>query len=391
MTGAEATGKPVTSMTSTLSMRRAAVGAAVLLFLARSGVGQEAPPLTVETLKPVPTVVKSGEPFLQVYRVRFPDLIGEGRELIVLEDRMAPESVTVNPFEASSVDMVKRRVGDEHIWDFTYTMRLVNPTKGTYLVPSISVFWLLRDLGATIEESEVRLINTDEVFVSYVTTVTDDPVIDIRDAVELGSFTTRATVMKAMAWTVAPLPLVVWLVMFVRVLRRPKLAGPGPVRQEDDLEALEVASIPLSAGQARRQLRRHLKVLGAFNHQHAQDGQAWLAMERNLVISFKDLLWAELPELNPGDTPRDIKGYIERRVKEGSRKDALMTLASRMVVYQSSLEKGIPSPVEGVDLEARLLDQSLRQLRLPLRVWTSFTAWTGRLKGMTGAGPGHAD
>ncbi len=377
-------------MLSMFNMRRAALGAAILLLLARSGVGQEPPPVTVETLKPVPTVVKSGEPFLQAYRVRFPDLIGEGRELIVLEDRMAPENVTVNPFEAISVDVVKRRVGDEHIWDFTYTLRLVNPTKGPYLVPSISFFWLLRELGATIEESEVRLINTEEVFVSYVTTVTDDPVIDIRDAVELGSFTTRATVMKAIAWTVAPLPLVVWLVMLVRLMRRPKLA-PGPVKQEDDLEALQPASVQLSAGQARRQLRRHLKVLSAFNHQHAQDGQAWLAMERNLVISFKDLLWAELPELNPGDTPRDIKGYIERRVKEGSRKDALMTLASRMVVYQSGLEKGIPSPVEDVDLEARRLDQSLTQLRLPLRAWTSFTAWFGRLKGMTGSRPGHAD
>ena len=237
----------------------------------------------------------------------------------------------------------------------------------------------------------MRLINTDEVFVSYVTTVTDDPVIDIRDAVELGSFTTRATVMKAIAWTVAPLPLVVWLFMLVRLMRRPRLAGPGLVKQEDDLEALQAASGQLSAGQARRQLRRHLKVLGAFNHQHAPDGQALLAMERNLVISFKDLLWAELPELNPGDTPKDMKGYIERRVEEGSRKDALMTLASRMVVYQSGLEKGIPSPVEDVDLEAKLLDQSLAQLRLPVRVWTSFTAWVGRPKGMTGTRPGHAD
>ncbi len=146
------------------NIRRAAIGAAILLLLARSGVGQEPPPLTVETLKPVPTVVKSGEPFLQAYRVRFPDLIGEGRELIVLEDRMAPENVTVNPFEAISVDVVKRRVGDEHIWDFAYTLRLVNPTKETYLVPSLSFFWLIRDLGETIEDAEVRLINTDEVF-----------------------------------------------------------------------------------------------------------------------------------------------------------------------------------------------------------------------------------
>ena len=227
MTGAEGTEKPVTSMTSMFAMRRAAIGVAILLLLARSGVGQEPPPLTVETLKPVPTVVKSGEPFLQVYRVRFPDLIGEGRELMVLEDRMVPENVTVNPFEAISVNVAKRRVGDEHIWDFAYTLRLVDPAKGTYLVPSISFFWLLRDLGATIEDSEVRLVNTDEMFVSYVTTVTEDLVIDIRDAVELGSFTTRATVLKVIAWTVAPLPLVVWLVMLVKLMRRAEACRAG--------------------------------------------------------------------------------------------------------------------------------------------------------------------
>ena len=42
-------------------------------------------------------------------------------------------------------------------------------------------------------------------------------------------------------------------------------------------------------------------------------------------------------------------------------------------------------------LEAKLLDQSLAQLRLPVRGWTSFTARIGRPKGMTGTRPGHAD
>ena len=357
-----------------------AIGAVILLFLPRSSFGQELPPLVVETLKPVPTVVKTGEPFVQVYRVRFPDLIDEGKEVIVLEDRITPESVAVQPFEATVLEIVKRRVSDEHIWDFAYTLRIVNPTKRTYLLPSFSFYWLLRDLGEAIEEAEVQLVNTDEVFVSYVTTVTTDPVLDVRDAIELGSFRTRATLLKAIAWTIAPLPLVVWLVMFIRLVRRQKVAGQVPIKPEEELESLAAAYLQLSVGQARRQLREHLKVLGALDHGHEQDGQALLGLERSLVISFKDLLRAELPNLNPGDTPRDIKVYIERRVKEGSRRDALMTLASRMVWYQSGLEKGAPSPVEDAGLEARRLQQAVMQLRPHGRAWARLKDLVGRAR-----------
>ena len=357
-----------------------AIGAAVLLFLARSSFGQEPLPLVVETLKPVPTVVKTGEPFVQVYRVRFPDLIGEGKEVIVLEDRMAPESVAVRPFEVTVLDVAKRRDGDEHIWDFAYTFRIVNPTKGIYLLPSVSFYWLLRDLGEAIEEAEVQLVTTDEVFVSYVTTVTTDPVLDIRDAIELGSFSTEATLLRAMAWTIAPLPLVVWLVMFIRLIRRPKVAGQVSAKPEEELESLQAAYLQLPVGLARRQLRQHLKVLGALDHGHEQDGQALLGLERSLVVSFKDLLRAELPELNPGDTPRDMKAYIERRVNEGSRKDALMTLASRMVFYQGGLEKGTPSPVEDAGLEARRLEQAVTQLRPHRRVWARLKDLAGRAR-----------
>ena len=369
-------------------MKRNAIGAAILLLLARNVLGQEPPPLTVETLKPVPTVVKSGEPFVVVYRVKFPDLIGEGRELVVLEDRMVPENLSVDPFDASSVAVVKRRVGDEHIWDFAYTFRMLNPTKRTYVLPRVRFFWLVRDLGETIEDADAQLIDSDELYVSYVTTVTEDPVIDVRDTVELGSFRTRATIMKAIAWTIAPLPLVVWLVLFVRLMRRPRLARQDPLKGEDDLEALEVYLEP-AAGQTRRQLARQLKVLGAMDHQSPPgNGQAWLALERSLVISLKDLLRAELPELNPGDTPKDIKAHIERSVKSGTRKDALMTLASKMVVYQGGLEQGKPAPVEDAEMEARRLQRSLRQLRPLVRVSTSLADWVDRRRGAQLGGDG---
>ena len=364
-------------------MRCKAIAAAVLLLLAQSSFGQEPPPLLVETLKPVPTVVKTGEPFVQVYRVRFPDLVGEGKEIIVLEDRMAPENVAVRPFEAVSVDVVKRRVNDEHIWDFAYTFRIVNPAKMTYRLPSFSFYWLVRDLGEAIEETDVELFSTDEVSVSYVTTVTTDPVLDIRDAIELGSFSTRATLLRAIAWTIAPLPLVVWIVMFIRIVRRPKLSGQIPVKHEEEFDALQAGYLPLSAGRARRQLRRRLQVLSALDHGQDKDGQALLDLERSLVISLKDLLRAELPELNPGDSPKDIRVYIEHRVKEGSRKDALMTLASRMVAYQSGLEKGMPSPVDHAGLEARLLRQSVIQLRPHARAWARLKDAFGRLRERT--------
>ena len=52
-------------------------------------------PVRVETLELEPTVVKTGDLILQRYRVRFPDLIDEGQEILMLEDRMAPETLPV--------------------------------------------------------------------------------------------------------------------------------------------------------------------------------------------------------------------------------------------------------------------------------------------------------
>ncbi len=95
-------------------------------------------PLRIETLEIEPTVAKTGDLIIQTYRVRFPDLVGEGREIIILEDRMAPENLPVHPFEAVSLDITKRQIEDEHVWDFAYGLRLMSPEKALYVLPSFS-------------------------------------------------------------------------------------------------------------------------------------------------------------------------------------------------------------------------------------------------------------
>ena len=67
--------------------------------------GAGASPVQVETLEIEPTVVKTGDVITQVYRVRFPDLIAQGREIIILEDRMVPENLPIHPFEAVSLEI----------------------------------------------------------------------------------------------------------------------------------------------------------------------------------------------------------------------------------------------------------------------------------------------
>lgn len=351
-------------------VRRVAVVAfLVVLALARSGAAQ-GPPIDVETLEIEPTVVKTGDPIAQTYRLRFPDLVSEGREIIVLEDRMAPENLPVHPFEAVSLNVVKRRIGDEHIWDFEYGLRLIAPEKAVYVVPSFSFYYLIRDLGEDIEEAEIQQVDGGQGLVRYVSTMTDEPVLDIRDTIGLGEFGGRAVLFSALAWTVAPLPLVVWLVFLVRQWRRREVVPTEVARELEEIERQEaLVPAPPSIWEARRTLQGHVQTL------QAADANGSLgSLKQDLVISAREYLRAELPELRSGDTPKDMERHIGA-LGEGGRKTALQTLASRLAVHHAALEQGdgdagtIANPQE----EARLLDDALAALRPHVRLWRAFT------------------
>jgi hypothetical protein len=324
-------------------------------------------PLSVETLPTEPTVVKTGDLITQAYRVRFADLLAEGKEIIVLEDRMAPENLAVAPFEGVALRVEKRRLGDEHIWDFVYQFRIVNPAKATHMLPSFSVYWLTRDLGEEIDELEVARYETDPVPVRYVTTIPDEGAVDIRDVIRLGAFSRHAALFRAIEYGVAPLPLVLWIVMLVGLARQPR-RGRKPrqqVSREAEIAAPSVPENP-SVRDARRSLRRDLARFGAVSA--GDDARTALEAERALVISLREYLRAEVPELNPGDTPKEIQRYIEARLRSGARKEALGILASRLVSLQSGLEKGTPGVVTDPVEEARTIQAVVDRLRPHMRV-----------------------
>ena len=330
-----------------------------------------ASPVQVETLEIEPTVVKTGDVITQVYRVRFPDLIAQGREIIILEDRMVPENLPIHPFEAVSLEIRKRQVDSEHIWDFVYGMRLIAPEKAVYVVPSFGFYYLVRDLGEDIEDAEIQQIDGGQGLVRYVTTMNDLPILDIRDTIELGEFGGQAVFFRAMAWAVAPLPLLLWLVFLVRLARKPKTVSLEAAREAEELDRIEAQiPVPPSIWEARRTLRAHLRALAGA----AQGGGA--AVISGLVISARDYLRAELPDVNSGDTPRDIKAHVDG-LKDGARKEALSTLASRLVVYQDGLERGEVT-IENPAGEVAALDASLTALRPHIRLWRGILAFIGR-------------
>ncbi len=346
--------------------RLAVVTFVVTLVVAGAAAAQS--PIGVETLELEPTVVKTGDVISQTYRLRFPDLISEGREIILLEDRMVPENLPVHPFEAVSLNVVKRRIEDEHIWDFEYGFRIIAPEKAVYVVPSFAFYYLIRDLGEDIEDAEIQQVDGGQGLVRYVSTMTDVPVLDIRDTIELGEFGGRAVLFSTMAWTVAPLPLLVWLVFLVRQWRRKEVVPTEVARELEEIERLEAQiPVPPSIWEARRTLQRHVQALDAA------DGNGALGdLKQELVISTREYLQAELPALRSGDTPKDILRHIEG-LDDGGRKTALATLASRLVEHHAGLEQGDASTIANPREEARLLDGALAALRPHVRLWRAFT------------------
>lgn len=351
-----------------------AVAVGVLMGGAAASAGAQgagASPVRVETLEIEPTVVKTGDVITQVYRLRFPDLIAQGREIIILEDRMVPENLPIHPFEAVSLDIRKRQVDNEHIWDFAYGMRLIAPEKAVYVVPSFGFYYLVRDLGEDIEDAEIQQIDGGQGLVRYVTTMNDLPILDIRDTIELGEFGGQAIFFRAMAWAVAPLPLLLWLVFLVRLARTPKVVSLEAAREAEELDRIESQiPVPPSIWEARRTLRGQLRSLAGA----ANGGGAAAVSE--LVISARDYLRAELPDINSGDTARDIKAHVDG-LKDGARKEALSTLASRLVIYQDGLERGDVA-IENPAREVAALDASLTALRPHIRLWRGMLAFVGR-------------
>ena len=193
------------------------------------------------------------------------------------------------------------------------------------------------------------------------TTLTDVPVIDVRDTIELGSFGTQSIAFRALAWGLAPLPFVIWLVFLVRHIRRPREVNEDEQREADELEEIESRiPVPPSLWQARRILLGRVRAIDDLLP--GETSSSLHDVQRDLVIAGREFLQAELPSLHSGDTPKEICRRIEA-LRDGGRKNALMTLAQRLVAYQTGLERGEPVPIEDPVDESNQLTMSISRLR----------------------------
>jgi hypothetical protein len=328
----------------------------------------------VETLGVEPTVVKTGDAIQARYRLRFPDLVPTGREILILEDRLAPQTLPVSPFEALSLDVVKRQVGDQYVWDLTYRLRIIKAVKAAQMIPGFSIYWLVRDLGQSVEKAAVQQVNVEPLVVRHVTTLTDVPVLDIRDSVELGDYRREVMLLRTIAWGVAPLPLLIWMLQFVRVVRMRRIQRREQPVTDERAEPLLAAAPTLGA--ARRSVRNALERLRALPP--STNGQALHDVHRAMVISFREYLLAELPELSPGHTARDIKHHVDTKLSDDARRPALGALSSRLEELQQGLERGAPVPSADPAAEAAALEDWLRELRPYTRVWRAVSAWRQR-------------
>ena len=339
---------------------------------------EEAPtgPVRVETLELEPTVVKTGDLITQRYRLRFPDLVADGQEIIILEDRVAPEALPVHPFEGVSLTVEKDLVDGEYIWDFVYGFRLVDPNKMTYLLPNFSFYYLVRDLGEEIEDAEVQQVDGGQGLVRYVTSITDEPLLNIRDTIELGAFAGRATFFQTLGWAVAPLPLLLWFVMLLRFARKPKAVSLEKQQEADELARLE-AQIPVqpSIWEARRAVKRELKTLQDLPP--GADPEQLAGYERGMVLALRDYLLADIPELVAGDTALDMQRHISG-LKDSHRREALGVLADRLVAYQRGLETDGAAPIDSPPLEADALSGALAKLRPHVRLLNNIKSLVGR-------------
>ena len=371
-------------MPGTTRTPRTSVIALSVLFLvsaaarAQPPAVEEAPtgPVRVETLELEPTVVKTGDLITQRYRLRFPDLVAGGQEIIILEDRVAPEALPVHPFEGVSLTVEKDLVDGEHIWDFVYGFRLVDPNKMTYLLPNFSFYYLVRDLGEEIEDAEVQQVDGGQGLVRYVTSITDEPLLDIRDTIELGAFAGRATFFQTLGWAVAPLPLLLWFVMLLRFARKPKAVSLEKQQEADELARLEAqVPVPPSIWEARRAINRELKTLQDLPS--GADPEQLAGYERGMVLALRDYFLADIPELVPGDTSLEMQRHISG-LKDSHRREVLGVLADRLVAYQRGLETDGAAPIDSPPLEADVLAGALAKLRPHVRLLNNIKSLVGR-------------
>jgi hypothetical protein len=361
---------------------------AAVLLLATPLWAEEVSPLIVETPRTTtPTVVKTGEPFEQIYKIRFLDLIELGEEVVIREDSL--KSAMLGDFEVLRFDSSDRRIEErsgakEHIWFLKYTLRIVNPEKKGYTIPSITIPWILKKIGQQDGDPSIVLntnIKTDEVHVNYVTTMTKDPLLNIRDQIDFGDYD---LVTKILRWTsrsvMAAVLLLAW-VLGASLSKRPQGGGEKNDLAEDKVSIPYVVSPINTSKMAWRNLRQ---ILGRMKTMDSSSPVEQCAeMEKVALRALKDFLRAGLSRDKIGYTPLDLLKYWENEAGLGHKRVAYLALAQTAAIYQSDVDRKLLLAMFIPVLEAKKIEVILRNFRWYFSFWDALLNFFRRVLALT--------
>ena len=379
-------------------MRYKLLVCAFILLIATPVLGQEFSPITVDTGKPTPSVVKSGEPFKITYRAEFFDTV------LIYEDQMNFEGLTLveekekpgsEISETVNVEVVGLKIGPKkrkyndslgfvNVQDFTYTFRIINVKKGVYKIPSFNFVWVEKRAGVTAEETKdkekPREMPTKEVGIGYVSSVkpADKPVkpppLDIRDEINFVSPIADGFVWRRWAYGVIGIASLLAMIIVFRFARYSRARQSREAERESGTETPEnevvvnMESI-LSPKQARKKFLRELNKL---------QGENVLDLMKKIRSLVRALLLAELrgtirDSMSENEIYAKLRGLDNKHRKQIGRKYAVMLeLARRLRGYQEDIDLGKYSS-NAVDVnwrEAVELSEAVSGLKLHKRFFS---------------------
>jgi len=301
----------------------------VLTLLSATPLYGQGQPITVDTFPATPTVVKTGEIFKVNYRVRYLDLAKWKEEIVLFNEDITVEGLQGKigaPFEVMSVEIKELNPKDGEYWqDFIISFRIIDKEKGAKKIPKIGFRWTKKEAGDEKNNletrKEVQQVESLEVHVNYVTSVPEDPYLDIRDGLKLGDFSRQAILFQYTVPGISMLFIVLWAVLLVRFIKAPKQARVVSIDATtlpvEEIEEYFVPSEAVSFKHAKKNLAQTIERIKDEISDTSKEyrGEIFLNISQDIYKDLHALLIAAVPGLNPGDTPSQIREYIKSKTQ----------------------------------------------------------------------------
>ena len=335
---------------------------------------QKMSPIIVETGKPIPSVVKSGESFAVNYRATYTDAV------LIIEDQMqlnslallvedggqkpksaVPEVINVQAEVVSLAIGEKIRDGNDgtgyiNVQDFTYTFLIINERKGSYKLPSFNFIWARKGAGTTVAEvkdiGELQEFPTKEVGIVYVTSVVRPPTVNVRDGIQFDNFETMAIRANQIAYGTIGLMFLSALVVLFRFYRQPKSQKTDEGNDASETVVEEVTNTATPSISLKKARKRFFQRLNALEKEFAsldENKETRDLAAARLYQLVRPFILAELSEgsvrVFDAQTPKEICKYLiglsdKQKKQLGRRYGVVLALVLKSDSYYESLESG---------------------------------------------------